>query len=193
MHSIGNESDAQTILRWVRSHSGEYGIPSCVEHNEAPEGWKYVGHGSFRSVWCSPEGVAYKVEHGTSGWSYQSETEVDNLKFAWEKGAPEGCRLPRFDEFVVDDTCVVAMELISGARLYDYGKTDGPFGDYYKLLGLIEQMAQPEHRMLAPVHGHFGCAEIGCGLFDIERRIVLAHRKLFRQLPRRANGQAWRR
>lgn len=166
MHSIGNERDAQTILSWVRSHSGEYGVPSCVESNEAPEGWKYVGMGSFRSVWCSPEGVAYKVEHSTTGWSYQSAHEVGNLKFAWEKDMPYGCRLPRFEEFLVDDETVVAMELIKGVRLYDYGKTDGPFGDYYDMMELIERRLRltdmHDENVMVDEDGYLVPVDFGC-------------------------------
>lgn len=120
MHSIGNEHDAQTIYYWVRGHENRYGKPSCVEQESAPYGWEFVGSGSFRSVWLSPEGVVYKVEHGYE-YDYQSEEEINNLKRVWERGAPQGCRLPKFDKYIVDDRFVVAMELIKGVLLYEYG------------------------------------------------------------------------
>ena len=136
MHSIGNEHDAQTILFWVRSHPKEYGRPSCINTRSAPEGWEFVGRGSFRSVWRSPEGVAYKVGHYED--DYQSCEEIGKLKIAWEKGAPEGCRLPKFSAYYPDGDVVVAVELIEGETLYEYGESSGPYGDYYDLLSDIE-------------------------------------------------------
>lgn len=136
MHSIGNEHDAQTILFWVRSHPKEYGRPSCVTRGQAPEGWEYIGKGSFRSVWRSPEGVAYKVDHADDPWDTQSETEVNNLGQAWSRGPLEGCRLPKFQHYVVDDEYVVAIEAITGVTLYEY---EGPGrGKLYSLLNEIE-------------------------------------------------------
>lgn len=127
-NSIGNSRDAGMILRWVRSFSIRYGMPECVEREIAPEGWEFVGHGSFRSVWKSPEGVAYKVNHDEGDW--QSESEGRNLACAWREGTPEGCRLPRFDLFEIDydgDTeYVIAIELIHGTLLYNY--SNGSFG-----------------------------------------------------------------
>jgi len=136
MHSIGNERDAQTILRWVRSHPAQYGLPACVLHGIAPEGWEYVGRGSFRSVWRSPEGVAYKVEHREE--AYQSAEEIYNLDRAWKREVPKGCRLPRFSAYHPDEDIVVAVELISGETLHDHGEYGGPFGDYYDLLAQLE-------------------------------------------------------
>lgn len=138
MHGIGNEQDAQTILRWVRDSEDRYGMPTRAMKGEAPEGWEYVGRGSYRSVWLSPDGVAYKVDHDRS-WSCQSETEAMNLKIAWEKGVPEGCRLPRFDRFEIGNDFIVAMELIRGDLLYDHHTEVGPFGSYHTLLRKIER------------------------------------------------------
>lgn len=144
--SIGNSRDAETILRWVRSFDSRYGMPECVETEQAPEGWEFVGHGSFRSVWKSPEGVAYKVNHNE--WDCQSEAEGRNLACAWREGALEGCRLPRFDLFVIDindDTeYVIAIELIHGTLLYHYSY--GNFGrevsrdELYERLGACEAL-----------------------------------------------------
>jgi RIO-like serine/threonine protein kinase len=136
MHSIGNEHDALTILHWVRSHPKEYGRPKCVIRGEAPLGWEYIGRGAYRSVWRSPEGVAYKVGHYDT--DYQSAEEVDKLSQAWKKGPVEGCRLPKFTPYYPDDDIVVAVELIEGETLYEYGESSGPFGDYYEILSDIE-------------------------------------------------------
>lgn len=137
MHAIGNEHDALTILHWVREHSREYGMPWCVEHREAPLGWEFLGHGSFRSVWLSPEGVAYKVTH--DDYDYQSTEEVSKLKIAWERGPVEGCRLPQFAAFYPNGEIVVAQERVVGCTLYEYGGRKSPSGlDYYDILSEIE-------------------------------------------------------
>ena len=149
MHGIGNVHDAQTIYSWVAESRREYDKPLCAEHKEAPLGWEYVGSGSFRSVWRSPEGVAYKVEHN-DGDSCQSGDEIENLNLAWGKGAPEGCRLPKFDEFRVDGEVVVAIELIEGKTLYEY---EGP-----EKYDLYERLSQCEMRFRREI-GRASCRE----------------------------------
>lgn len=136
MHNIGNEHDAQTILHWVRDHSSEYGIPSCVEDESAPHQWEFIGHGSYRSVWLSPEGVAYKVDHSSGGWDGQCREEIDNLKAAWEKGAIDGTRLPKFSEYSFGDETVVAIELIRGSTLSEYM---GNRLNYFDLMREVEK------------------------------------------------------
>lgn len=123
MHGIGNEHDAQTILFWVRSHDAKYGYPSCVNHEEAPLGWTYLGSGSFRSVWLSPEGVAYKVNH-KSHYDYQSSDEIENLERFWKSGTLPGCRLPKFSSFTVDREPVIAVERVHGVTLHEYEGVD---------------------------------------------------------------------
>lgn len=136
MHNIGNPHDARTILEWVRSHPAEgWRIPACVMDEHAPEGWEYVGRGSYRSVWRSPEGVAYKVGHQDSRWN-QCLDEITNLKAAWERGAIDGVRLPRFNSFEIDGELVVALELIEGERLCDYGGLN--YRELASLIGDIE-------------------------------------------------------
>lgn len=135
MHNIGNEHDAQTILHWVRDHSSEYGLPSCVEQESAPYQWEFIGHGSFRSVWLSPEGVAYKVDHSSGRWDGQCREEIDNLKKAWEKGVIDGTRLPKFSEYGFGGEVVVAIELIKGSTL---GRYSGDSRDYYSLMREVE-------------------------------------------------------
>lgn len=135
MHSIGNEQDATFILSWVRSFEYEYGRPICVVDRKAPRGWNFLGNGISRSVWRSPGGVAYKVEHRSGG---QSEQEVRKMEELWDKGLPEGCRLPKFQAYYPDDEVVVAVEVIEGETLYHHGEREGPFGDYYELLWRLE-------------------------------------------------------
>lgn len=136
MHNIGNFHDAQAILCWVReSPAGDWGIPPRVLDKDAPNGWEYVGRGSYRSVWRSPEGVAYKVAHRNSRWN-QCLEEITNLKAAWEYGAIKGVRLPRFNSFEIDGELVVALELIEGERLCDYEGYD--YEELMCLMGDIE-------------------------------------------------------
>lgn len=136
--NIGNASDAREILEWVRGSPERYSVPRCVAEKSAPEGWEYVGHGSFRSVWRSPEGVAYKVEH-FGDYDSQNGDEVMNLASAWESGTPEGCRLPKFAEFRVSGEIVVAIELIIGETLSNYCYTSGRRNDdLYERLHLCE-------------------------------------------------------
>lgn len=139
MHSIGNFHDAQTILHWVRSHPSRYGRPTCVTEESAPEGWSYLGRGSFRSVWLSPEGVAYKVGH--EGYrENQCSDEIANLRSAWAdpRSVPDGCRLPRFEGFDVDGDLVVAIEKISGMVLDEYHGEEQ--SKYYKLMRTVEKV-----------------------------------------------------
>jgi RIO-like serine/threonine protein kinase len=67
-------------------------------------------------VWRSPEGVAYKVNHRQD--DSQSARELENLRNAWLKKVPKGCRLPRFADFSSVGEVVVAMEVIKGKTLY---------------------------------------------------------------------------
>lgn len=123
MHGIGSFERAAEIHEWVSSSRVRYDLPRRVLSGGAPAGWRFVGRGCFRSVWLSPEGVAYKVEH-TADYALQGEREVENLEAAWSKGAPpEGCRLPKFHSYRIDDELVIAVEMISGTVLYEY---EGP-------------------------------------------------------------------
>lgn len=137
MHSIGDLNDALTILHWVRESETVCGLPDVVEDGIAPEGWEYIDRGSFRSVWLSPEGVAYKVDHVADRWSGQCQNEVRLLGEAWTKGTIEGCRLPKFSEYKIsDDETVVAIELIRGELLGSY------YGSptYRKYCGLMQDL-----------------------------------------------------
>lgn len=152
MHNIGNDHDARTILLWVRSHPGQYSVPKCAIDGEAPKGWEFLGKGSFRSVWRSPEGVAYKVNHST--YDYQSEREVENLQRAWKREPFKGCRLPRFDRFDIDDEVVVAQEAVDGPTLYRYAYGESDTGyrsvDSDDLYGMLNTLS--EYYGIADMH-----------------------------------------
>lgn len=137
MHSIGNEKDAQTILEWVIPHREKYDAPRCTYSGSAPKGWRFLGKGSFRSVWLSPEGVAYKVDHYRDAWCNQSERELINLTRAWlRERTVKGCRLPKFHGYEFGGEVVVAIEAINGVRLWDYKGADR--GILYDLMSDIE-------------------------------------------------------
>jgi hypothetical protein len=136
MHGIGNFHDAQTILYWVQAHrsSVAWKRPSCVYDRIAPEGWELVGSGTDRSVWRSPEGVGYKVQHSDVG---QCVGEIEKLKEVWHEELLDGVRLPQFESYEVEDETVVAIELIDGLTLGNYR---GPnVTGFYDLMHKVER------------------------------------------------------
>lgn len=138
MHKIGNADHALEILEWVHGGEQRYGRSERVYNCEAPLGWEYLGSGSFRSVWLSPDGVAYKVSH--HDWDSQSSTEIKLLAAAWEAGVPDNrCRLPKFDWYVVGDSdIVIAVEaILNGCTLSDYEGNDR--SDMYDLMNTVER------------------------------------------------------
>jgi len=153
-NSIGNAKDAESILIWVRWTGLTRNDCEMGRIPETPEGWTYVGHGSYRSVWLSPEGVAYKVNHNPR-WCRQTEEELEKLVDAWEMETPEGCRLPKFDRFEVDDETVVAIEYIKGLRLIDVPR------DRDELYDLLEECQ--DHYRLRDLHDENVIIEEGTG------------------------------
>ena len=145
MHNIGSREEAQEILDWVRSFDRKYDRPTCIWDAEAPEGWGYLGSGAFRSVWLSPSGVAYKVEHRPD-YDAQSSDELSKLRASWSLEPLEGCRLPKFQGYKVDDEPIVAIEAIKGSTLsehvygdgYDQGPGYGVRRELYSLLRKVE-------------------------------------------------------
>jgi len=126
---VGNARDAEFIHEWVRSHMNDWSRPSDEAKENPPEGWEYLGSGSFRSVWRSPDGVAYKVQHRpTSGQS--NESEWVSVQQAYTKPAPAGTRLPLCSFYERGNRMdgVMAMECIAGSTLDEfYG------GDFYHI------------------------------------------------------------
>jgi len=126
---IGNEADARLIRDWVRAWYGEEKYPRTTQHmrSDPPEGWTYLGEGSFRSVWLSPDGVAYKVQHRPD--SVQSnEGEYQALERARDREAPVGSRLPAcsFYPLGFSGNGVLAMERIVGKTVYALYSWDQP-------------------------------------------------------------------
>jgi len=135
MDTIGSRSDAEFILNWVRDAPTRYGRSVRVEDEEAPEGWEYISCGSFRSVWASPDGVAYKVQH--SSYSNQSNgEEYNNIQKAHDLELPMGSRVPKAALFEFEDESIIAMEVIDGELLYHYrGERQG---ELYEILHACE-------------------------------------------------------
>jgi len=112
---VGNAVDAQFILDWVSYN--ELDSFSLEEYGpgDVPEGWTYLSKGSFRSVWLSPEGCVYKVQHQYEGWGQSNKDEWRNILAAQRCEAPAGTRLPEAQLYQVDGgRTVIAMECIKG-------------------------------------------------------------------------------
>lgn len=122
MEKIGSEKNAKLIRDWVASsrNINNWNIPEHVVHGDAPEGWAYLGRGSFRSAWLGPDGVVYKVGHQKN--SHQQEQEVEKIQECLEKKQLPGCRIPRASEWRFDDgdEIVVSMEKVNGTTLNNY-------------------------------------------------------------------------
>lgn len=117
MHGIGSLEEAEFIVGYIERRSKDYSGLRAEDGVGAPQGWEFLGAGCDRSVWGSPSGVAYKVPHNPDDQA-QSENEISHLDWAWKLTPPEGCRIPQFDSFWVNDILVVAMEVVRGECLY---------------------------------------------------------------------------
>lgn len=140
METVGNAEDARFIHEWhERRFDG--GFEAYAKESDAPKGWKFLGAGKYRSVWRSPEGVAYKVEHNPyRGYGQTNSEEYDKVRFAWSCDPLADVRLPRVELYSLrDDVDVIAMECISGKTVSDQ------WGDRYWLIpqyveDVIEEM-----------------------------------------------------
>lgn len=104
---IGNEKDALLIHNWWHGHRDSYRNP--------PEGWQYLGGGSFRTAYLSPDGVVYKIQKDLSGGRYQTnygEYETwKRLYFGCKM--PKHSRLPKLSYYAVPgqhNVGVIAIE-----------------------------------------------------------------------------------
>lgn len=102
---IGNEKDALLIHNWWHSHRDSYRNP--------PEGWEYLGAGSFRAAYLSPSGVVYKVQKDRPGVRYQSNLGEWNVykRLYYTCKMPRHSRLPKLGYFPIEgDWGVIAIE-----------------------------------------------------------------------------------
>lgn len=111
---VGNQEEAKFIHDWWWSR--EY-----YHDYQAPEGWEYLGEGSFRAAYLAPSGVVYKVQMDLPSARHQSnkrEYEVwRNLYFNCKM--PAHSRLPKLGYFPIsDDWGVVAIERLT--KGYEY-------------------------------------------------------------------------
>lgn len=112
---IGNEKDALFIHDWYHSKGwGKY---------DPPEGWQYMGGGSYRSAYLSPDGVVYKVQMNLGNWliqtNYSEYQTWKRLYFGCKM--PKYSRLPRLSYYAVPgegDLGVIAIEPLSKVSLY---------------------------------------------------------------------------
>lgn len=114
---LGNAKDAEFIHNWY--HEVPYGQAG------APEGWKYLGSGSFRSAYLSPDGVVYKVQKDIGPWcGYQTnEGEWETWKRLYLGcKMPKHSRLPKLTYFPISEKVgVIAIERLKGKYTY-YGQ-----------------------------------------------------------------------
>lgn len=113
MEKVGNIEDAQFISDWLDGQKNYNGVRYSARENP-PEGWAYLGEGSYRSAWRSPEGCVYKVEHQEG--SYQSNgDEYYNIIEALKCDPIDGTRIPAASLYHLADVApVIAMECIEG-------------------------------------------------------------------------------
>lgn len=115
MDILGNEQDARLIRDFVLTDQQRaHGRMGC------PDGWQFLGHGSYRSVWLSPEGVCYKVEHEYHPYSSDNAKEYRNWR-DWTRNCilPEGTRIPNLTYYELSGRPVIAMERVNGETLFD--------------------------------------------------------------------------
>ena len=113
---IGNQEEANAIAE-------------CdTLYNECPDGWEYVGAGTFRQVFRAPSGVVYKKEiipRGNNGAGNRSEYKnLCNIR----EIPVAGWRIPDFELYVTEDGMpIIAMEFIDGA--FEEEAYCDPYGD----------------------------------------------------------------
>lgn len=107
---IGNEKDALLIHNWWHSHRDSYRKP--------PKGWKYLGDGSFRTAYLSPDGVVYKIQKDLSGVRYLTNQTNYGEYETWKRlyfgcKMPKHSRLPKLSYYAVPgqhNVGVIAIE-----------------------------------------------------------------------------------
>lgn len=114
---IGTNEEAELIAKWP------------LNPEEAPDGWKIVGEGTFRRVYLAPSGTVYKKElvkiHGAAG----NRSEDVNLRNAASVKIP-GWRIAQHHLFETEDgTPIMAMEYVIGTMVGEY-YCDITYDDY---------------------------------------------------------------
>jgi hypothetical protein len=145
MGMIGNAEDAEFIRDWYREEASRQEWGYNFHSGAAPEGWRLLGEGCYRTVFASPDGVAYKVEMQPSEGSEDYEgcqsnwSEHENLRRLYlECKMPKGARLPRHTLYVLEGEAVMAMELVTGSTLSHYSRHRSPGEGYWSLRRVIQ-------------------------------------------------------
>lgn len=115
MEQLGSAENAAFIKDYVRRVWGE-SRPCPLDEEGVPEGWTYLGSGSFRSVWCGPDGVAYKVQHKEQQ-RQSNEREYLEVQRVLQCDPLPHVRIPKCSYY--PDSDVVAMERVKGKTLTD--------------------------------------------------------------------------
>lgn len=158
--SVGNAEEARFIHQWVRSMVGEGFAPSRGVTDNPPEGWDFLGVGSFRSTWRSPTGVAYKVQHSSE--SHQGNELEYRVAVRLMSAEPlEGVRFPACSLFpVIDGEDVIAMECVKGVTLCEF--------DHWSRGDLYGRMYSAEsHYGLRDIHDENVMVEVDTGTLVI--------------------------
>ena len=135
MEILGNAQDARLISDFIRA------VPERKYGNKgAPNGWEFLGYGSFRSAWRSPDGVCYKVEHYYSDYESDNGCEYQNWRKWCKYELPEGVRIPSLTYYENNGRPVVAMECVKGRTLSQWASdnclpfNDGTYLEYRSLM-----------------------------------------------------------
>lgn len=89
------------------------------ERGQVEDGWKYLGCGSYRYAYLSPDGVVYKkLKHPGEYDDSMNFQEYKNVLYC--KGIPlAGWDVPHAEVFEIDGQDVIAMEFIDGEKDFD--------------------------------------------------------------------------
>lgn len=126
---IGNAEEAARITQWY--YDGYVG--------DAPEGWKYLGAGVFRTAYLSPSGVVYKVQKSRAYSCQSNQGEWDAYRrLYYTCKMPKHSRLPKMGFFPMDGgPGVIAAEFIpKQCGWYQMFKNDK--GEQYCFADVVE-------------------------------------------------------
>lgn len=112
---VGNQEEATFIHDW------HHGAPLGGQQS-APEGWKYLSSGSFRSAYLAPSGVVYKVQNDIGPYSRYQTNECEYEKW---RSLYFGCKMPRYSRLpklgyfpIKEGVGVIAIERFSKSYRY---------------------------------------------------------------------------
>jgi len=126
---IGNASEAAEILAAFRKGRSE---DKWDEGIAIPDGWKYLGHGLYRTAFLSPSGVVYKLERGSLSWWENNRKEYENiLEMRYDSRVTETVIIPKAWLYEIDGSDVIAMEFMDGIWTEFHFPEDCECGDTF--------------------------------------------------------------